>query len=184
MGQRANLQWDASDASGVGGVDVLLSRSGSNGPWETLASGIPNTGSFLWWVTGPPSTNAYMRVVVRDVYLNESDDAGDGSFQITTTTGVGDGPIGPLALEPVAPNPTRGPGRFGVVLPEAGRIALDILDVSGRRVAALANGFEAAGRREFAWDGRIGRGPAPAGLYFARLQAAGRVLSRSFAIAR
>jgi hypothetical protein len=184
MGQQAVLQWNAADASGVSGVDVLLSRSGNNGPWQKLATDIPSTGSFKWWVTGPPSANAYMRVAARDAFLNEALDVSDGPFEIATTTGVGDGPVGQLALEPVAPNPTRGPGRFGVVLPEAGRTALDILDVSGRRVAVLADGFEGAGRREFAWDGRTGRGPAPAGLYFARLQAAGRVLTRRFVVAR
>jgi len=184
MGQQASLQWSATDASGVIGVDVLLSRNGSDGPWQALATDIPNLGRFNWWVNGPTTTNAFFRVVARDAFYNEGGDDGDGPFQIVAVTGVGDGPVGPLALEPVAPNPTRGPSRIGVVLPEAGRIALDILDVSGRQVAVLADGFEGAGRREFAWDGRTGRGPAPAGLYFARLQAAGRVLTQRFAIAR
>jgi hypothetical protein len=184
MGQRAVLEWSASDPSGIRSVDVLLSRNGSGGPWSTLISETPNTGSFNWWVTGPTTNNAYVRIVARDTFYNEALDVSDGPFQVIATTGVGDGPAGLLALDPVAPNPTRGPSHFGVVLPVAGRIALDILDVSGRRVAALASGYEAAGRREFAWDGRIGRGPAPAGLYFARLEAAGRVLTRRFAVAR
>jgi hypothetical protein len=183
MGERTMLRWDALDPSGVGSVDLLLSRSGNGGPWETVVEAIPNTGWYYWWASGPPTPDAYMRVVARDPYLNEALDTSDGPFEIIYTTGVDDGPLGPLALEPVAPNPTRGPSRFGVVLPQAGRIALDILDVSGRRVATVADGFEPAGRREFAWDGRAGRDPAPAGLYIARLEAAGRVLTRRFAVA-
>jgi hypothetical protein len=184
MGQRAVFQWNATDASGVGSVDVLLSRNGEGGSWQPLASALPNTGALHWWVTGPPTANAYVRVVARDIYSNEAQDDGDGPFQIVSTTGVGDGPAGPLALEPVAPNPTRGPSRIGVVLPEAGTIRLAVLDVGGREVAVLADGFEPAGRRQFTWDGRAGRGAAPAGLYFARLKAEGRVLTRRFSLAR
>lgn len=183
-GEWAVLQWNASDASGVRNVDVLISRTGPAGPWQTLVSEIPNTGSFNWWVTGPTTDNAYVRVLARDIFYNEALDASDGPFAILPTVGVGEGPLSPLALDPVAPNPTRGPSRFGVMLPEPGRIRLDILDVGGRQVAVLADGFETAGRREFAWNGRTARGLAPAGLYFARLQTSGRVLTRRFAIAR
>jgi hypothetical protein len=99
-------------------------------------------------------------------------------------TGVGDGPGGLLALDPVAPNPTRGSSRFGVTLPEAGTIRLAVLDVAGREVAVVADGFQPAGRRDLAWDGRGRGGPAPAGVYIARLEASGRILTRKFVLAR
>jgi 3',5'-cyclic AMP phosphodiesterase CpdA len=183
MGQQATLQWNASDASGVGGVDLYLSRTGAGGPWDPLELGIPNSGSFRWWVSGPPTSNAYLLVLARDTFYNEALDTSDSPFQIIGTTGVGDGPAGPLALEPVAPNPTTGASRFGVVLPAAGRIRLEVLDVGGRRVATIANGFQPAGRTEFSWDGRAAGLRAPAGLYFLRLEAAGRVLTRRFTVA-
>jgi hypothetical protein len=183
MGQIASLQWSATDGSGVKSVDLRLSRAGPGGPWETLGAPIPNTGSFDWWVTGPPTNNAVLLVAARDPYFNEAQDVGQ-PFQIIETTGVGDGPVGPLALEPVAPNPTPGPSRFVVALPQAGTIRLDILDVAGRQVALLADGFQPAGRLEFAWDGRSAVSKAPAGHYFVRLEAAGHVLTRRFAVAR
>ena len=110
-------------------------------------------------------------------------EARDQPFQIGGTTGVDDGPLGPPGLDPVAPNPTRGPGRFGVTLPSAGRIRLTVMDVAGREVAVLADGPEPAGRREVSWDGRVGRGRADAGLYFVRLESAGQVQTRKFAVA-
>jgi hypothetical protein len=184
MGQRAALQWSATDPSGIGGVDILLSRSGSDGPWQALATNIPDLGVFNWWVTGPPTTNACIRVVARDTVLNEGFDDGNGQFQIVSTTGVAETAAGLLALEPVVPNPTTGHTRFGVVLPEAGKVRLFILDVGGRMVEGLANGFEPAGRKEFAWDGSAGRARVPAGVYFVRLEALGRVLTQRFTVAR
>jgi len=180
-----NLQWNATDdASGVRDVDLLLSRNGPNGPWETLVSEIPNTGAYPWRVIPPGTSNARIAVVARDSFYNFTVDSSDGPFQITGTTAVEDGAAGPLALEPVAPNPTRGPGRYHVVLPGSGRVRLEVLDVGGRVVAQLADGFKPAGRHEFAWDGRGHLGPVPAGVYVLRLESSGRTLTRKFVIAR
>jgi len=184
-GQWANLLWSAADdGSGVRNVDILISRNGPNGPWETVASESPNTGAIQWRVTGPGTANARFAVVARDSFYNFAVDPSDGPFQITGTTAVEDGAAGPLALEPVAPNPTRGLSRFRIVLPGAGRVRLEVLDVEGRVVAVLADGFEPAGRREFAWDGRGHLGSVPAGVYVLRLESSGRSLTRKFVIAR
>jgi 3',5'-cyclic AMP phosphodiesterase CpdA len=183
MGQQASLEWDAADASGMMDVDLYLSRTGPAGPWDPVELGVPNSGSFRWWVTGPPTVDAYLRVSARDIFFNQAVDMSDSPFQIIGTTAVGAGPAGPLALEPVAPNPTTGASRFGVVLPAAGGLRLEIVDIGGRRVATIAHGFQPAGRREYAWDGRAAGVRAPAGVYFVRLEAAGRVLTRRFTIA-
>jgi hypothetical protein len=180
MGQRATITWNATDASGVASVDVLLSRNGGSGPWQALASAIPNAGSFNWWVTGPPTTQALVRVVARDVFGNAAAAVSNAAFQIFSTTAVSAGPPGPLALEPVAPNPSSGRSRLGVVLPESGRVRLGVLDVTGREVVVLVDAMQPAGRLEFDWDGHS----MPPGLYIARLEAAGHVLTRRFTIAR
>jgi len=185
-GQWVNVQWSAADdGSGMRDVDLLLSRNGPDGPWETVMSEIPNAGASYWMVDGPGTDNARFAVVARDSSHNSALDSSDRPFRIITgTTGVGEGAAGPLALEPVAPNPTRGLSRFGIVLPEAGKVRLEVLDIGGREVALVADGFEPAGRREFAWEGRSRDGPVPAGIYVVRLDAMGRTLTRKFAIAR
>jgi len=78
---------------------------------------------------------------------------------------------GGLRLEPARPNP------FGVMtviafdLPRPGHTRLAILDVGGRTVAELVNGFRPAGWAISIWQGRAATGPvAPPGLYFARLE--------------
>jgi hypothetical protein len=184
-GTWADLRWNATDDGvGVREADILLSRSGLTGPWEAIASQIPNTGSFRWRVTGPMTMDARFGVFARDSFYNFSLAVGDRSFTIYATTAVEDGAAGPLALAPVAPNPTTGRCRFGIVLPEPARIRLSVLDVGGREVAVLADGVEPAGRSEHAWDGRTRYGPVAPGLYFVRLEAAGGIRTRRFAVAR
>jgi hypothetical protein len=83
-----------------------------------------------------------------------------------------------LALEPARPSPMRGTGRLGFVLPRAARVRLGVLDLQGREIAVLADGVFPAGHHTAMWDGGTERGSAPAGLYFARLSAEGRVFSQ------
>ena len=184
MGQQADIQWTTSDATIVGGAKIQLSRSGPAGPWVPLASLGPGATSYGWWVTGPPTDEACLRVVVRDTLGFETADTSDGPFRIATTAGVGGGTTDGLEMGPVVPNPARGSSRVVVRLAEPATIRLSILDVEGRVVAVLAEGWAAAGPREFGWDGRATTGRAPAGLYFARLEAGGRARVRRFVVMR
>jgi hypothetical protein len=82
IGTAQNVTWTASDNVGVTSVDILLSRNGNTGPWETLALGEPNDGTFSWNVTGPPTNNAVLQVVAHDAAGNNGSDMSDASFTI------------------------------------------------------------------------------------------------------
>jgi hypothetical protein len=76
----------------------------------------------------------------------------------------------PLAVLPNHPNPFRSDTRIAFHLPEGGRIRLDIVDVSGRRVASLLDQLLPAGDHDVPWDGHDLRGrPVSAGVYYARI---------------
>jgi hypothetical protein len=63
------------------------------------------------------------------------------------------------------------------VIPEAGRVRLEVFDVGGRKVATLADGQQEAGAHEFLWRpdrSRTGSPALPSGVYFARLEWVGR----------
>ncbi len=83
-----------------------------------------------------------------------------------------------LALAPPAPNPARGHVAFAFQTPEAGPLALEILDVQGRAVWARGvdvgrdgTGGPAVARFTWGWDLRDRDGRAvPPGLYLARLR--------------
>ncbi|MFI5372765.1 MAG: S8 family serine peptidase, partial [Candidatus Eisenbacteria bacterium] len=59
------LTWNATDPDGVASVDLKLSRDGGYN-YTTIATGIPNTGSYNWNVTGPTTNNAILSVVAHD----------------------------------------------------------------------------------------------------------------------
>lgn len=94
------------------------------------------------------------------------------------STAVEDGGPHALALAPPRPSPMRGAVEIGFSLPRATTVRLGILDLQGREIAVLAEGGLPAGPHTVRWDGGTSRGAAPAGLYFARLVAEGRVLSQ------
>jgi hypothetical protein len=88
-----------------------------------------------------------------------------------------DGPGGAPRLA-AARNPFRGALELRLDLPEPAPVRLDVIDVLGRRVAAVDFGSLGGGAHRLAWDGRTdsGREAAP-GLYWARVTAGAGVLT-------
>jgi hypothetical protein len=91
-----------------------------------------------------------------------ADDPGDRGTAATPT------------LRVAGANPFRGTTRLAIDLPRAGDAELRVVDAAGRRVRRLSSGARSAGRHDIAWDGNDESGRrAPAGLFFAILDAAG-----------
>jgi len=57
-----------------------------DGPYEAIATGIANTGSHPWTITGPMTTNAFLRVVAYDAQGQATADVSDASFTIYDPT--------------------------------------------------------------------------------------------------
>ena len=72
------------------------------------------------------------------------------------------------------PNPFNPTTELTLDLPEEARVRLDVFDVSGRRVAVLAEGYYGAGSHSFLWDAA----DRPSGVYFYRITASDRTLTR------
>jgi hypothetical protein len=91
--------------------------------------------------------------------------------------GVGEERIvasGPAVLLAPRPNPFTSETRFEFHLDEAGPVRLTVYDTAGRRVALLVDRELPGGRHAREWGGIRGDGSdAPAGVYFAVLEAAG-----------
>jgi hypothetical protein len=77
-------------------------------------------------------------------------------------------------LYPPFPNPLEGSSTIRFDLARPASLKLDVFDLSGRRIARLADGDFAAGTFSTHWNGRVdGGGNAGAGLYFVRMSGAG-----------
>jgi photosystem II stability/assembly factor-like uncharacterized protein len=99
------------------------------------------------------------------------------SADVLTIATAGNGP----ALTG-SPNPFRTDSALRYVIPEAGRVRLEVFDAGGRRVATLADGQQDAGAHESLWRpdrSRTGSQALPSGVYFARLEWVGRSGSTS-----
>jgi hypothetical protein len=84
-----------------------------------------------------------------------------------------------------SPNPAQGPITLRFALPHAARMRLDIYDTNGRRVRQLGSSTRPVGEHAIAWDLRDESGRAVrAGLYFARLEVDGLVLTQKVATLR
>ena len=65
----------------------------------------------------------------------------------------------------------------------AADVRLIVLDVTGREVATLINGWQSPGRHDVVFDRRSGRITVPPGVYFARLQVEREERVRRFVLA-
>ena len=120
--------------------------------------------------------------MARDRAGNVVSDVSDGVFMILSSSvaGVDDGPVTAFALAAPRPNPVRGSGAIVFALPTATHVRLAVLDVQGREVAVLADGLYAAGRHPVT----LSSARLEPGLYFARLEAAGRRFTQRIVLMR
>ncbi|MCX7834436.1 MAG: hypothetical protein N2450_00005, partial [bacterium] len=59
-GMSDTIRW--STGAVVGNVNIELKRNYPTGVWEMLANNVPNTGQYLWTVSGTPSNNCILRI--------------------------------------------------------------------------------------------------------------------------
>ncbi len=137
-------------------------------------------------VSSPPDTGYadagaigfYYKLSAVDAHGNES------GFALLTPASTAEvsGATLALALAAPAPNPASGSVMLRITLPTTDRADLAIHDVSGRRVRTVLTGVHGPGEHAVRWDGRDDAGHALApGLYFVRLETAGRVLTQRIA---
>jgi len=103
---------------------------------------------------------------------------------LVAVTAAGAAPAG-VTLAPGRPNPYNPSTTVEFTLPEAGRVAVRIFDVMGRRVRVLADAVLGPGAHAIEWDGRNEMGlEAASGTYFVELTALGRREVRKLVLAR
>ena len=135
-----------------------------------------------------PSSNMMMRFVAEGAGAGRVEAAVDDFRMLSLTAGAGasvaDNAIAPkaeattLALRVEGPNPSRRESRLSYALPARAAVDLAVFDLGGRRVRDLVRGVAEPGQHQAIWDGldRAGQ-PVGSGVYFARLEYQGRVLT-------
>ena len=99
-------------------------------------------------------------------------------------SGLAAGPDAPLLI-PNRPNPFRSDTSLPFQLGRDGHVTLDVMNVTGRRVARLVDRPLSAGSHAALWDGRDALGHRVAsGTYFYRVQASGASAIRKMVLVR
>ncbi len=84
-------------------------------------------------------------------------------------------PVASFALAPASPNPFRGSTALAFDVPAGAAARMAVYSADGRLIRTLVDGVVASGSRTATWNGTDDFGvPAAAGLYYIRLEAAGR----------
>lgn len=77
-----NVQYTATDVSGVPVVSVFMSDNGGT-TWKPLARDIPNTGTYAWFVPNRPGPNTLVRITATDGAGNPGQDVSNAVFTVT-----------------------------------------------------------------------------------------------------
>jgi len=85
----------------------------------------------------------------------------------------------------VGPNPVGSSTTIVYGIPAETKVSIKIFDVRGRLVKSVVDGIKAPGEYKIGWDGRNRDGSqVAAGIYFVRLDAAGRHISKKAVLVR
>ena len=102
----------------------------------------------------------------------------------SSPTGIGDGVPAAFVFGGVSPNPAHRQTRMRFGVPRSAHVSLDVYDVSGRRVAKVADRTFEPGYHELSWSGTGDMGSVPSGIYFMRFAAGEAVMTRRFVLIR
>jgi YVTN family beta-propeller protein len=175
---RYTVRWEV--PKGFDGAWVAVLHTFDDGEnWVLDASRLANTGAYEWEVPSVAADSARIGIVLVDSEGETGDEvigvlSVSEVFQVFGPTEVESAPA-VLTFAPIQPNPARGQAMMRFGLPRAAEIRLEVFDLQGRRVRALAMGPHAAGWHEVGWNGRTDSGGRlGAGLYFVRFRAGDR----------
>lgn len=176
IGATTEVTWQVAPQSAA--VASLLFSSDDGQHWTIVAEGVPNTGSTLWTVSGPATSQARVAVMVTYAVdeagvITESELAVSDPFVVGATLAVGDAKAA-FALRPT--NPSSGPMTVNFSLASDAAATLEVCDIAGRRVAMSRIEAGSAGPQTARF------GALPAGVYLVRLTQAGRHLSSRVAV--
>lgn len=176
VGANTLLTWNANTEPDVAGYEVYRGEKATFDPDPSNLVGLTALTNFL-----DLSAGQYYKLAAIDTHGNRS------GYALLTPTGVldaGDTAPRELSFTLASANPAVGGASLRYALPSACRVRVQLLDVNGRMVRTLLDASMAAGTYTARWDGRDATGArSAAGMYFARLTAGERTITRRIVLA-
>lgn len=176
-GANIRIEWVLSEAGEDVDFYILRACEPSTMFIEIASAAVSGDGlSFSFTDTScEPSTAYRYRVDVRD----------GSERKVLFETGPIMTPAMALFLGQNRPNPFNPSTTINYYLPETCSVVLEIYTVNGEPVRCLVDGRRTGGSHTAMWDGNDGKGrPVDSGVYFYRLRAGKKVLSRKMILLR
>jgi hypothetical protein len=155
---------------------IELNRTYPGGSWETIASGVPNTHTYSWTVSGAATTTA--RIRIRGYSNPAIGDTSNVNFTIrvpgSPQLSAEDGQSVPteFRLAQNYPNPFNATTQIEYDLPQPTHVQLRVFDMLGHEVITLTDALQPAGRFRVSWNGRDKEGRfAGSGVFFYQIKA-------------
>jgi len=179
------------DLNRDGKLDLATANFSANTVSVLLGDGAGGFGTSVDFATGAGPSSVVMGDLNRDgkpdLAVANNKVPGTVSVLLNTTPLVAappGAPVAEFALGPIAPNPSRGSAHVPFALPREAQVRVRLLDIMGRRVAALADAVYPAGRHEVTWNNSVRDGAAPAGVYLVRCEMDGKTFVRRVVMSR
>lgn len=187
-GSAAWAQWGVGSIQWTTTANSITAASAGS---ATLANPATELAAFEFDISPSATPGTNVPLTLATYLCNEGDPSPqivNGVIQIRNTTDAGPATAA-FALGAPSPNPVRGSARVPFSIPAAPaggtHVSLAVFDVNGARVRTLVDDVLPSGPHEAAWDARDEHGrPVGPGLYFLKLAAAERVLSRKIGVIR
>ncbi len=181
VGTDVQLHWNRAVAPDL--RDYAVYRATSSGVTPVPINFLASAEDTVATDANAPSSALYYIVTAYDVHANQSHPSNEA--HVGSLTGIGNLPsVTALTVLQNHPNPFTATTEFQIGLPESGDVRVDVFDVAGRRVMTMdAKGVKGWQRIPFAARDQRGRSLA-SGVYFARVSAAGKTITKKMVIAR
>ena len=119
---------------------------------------------------------------IYNYYISAVSEGGELFRSQTVTVNL---PPKPVTLYQNFPNPFNPSTIISFFIPERSPVRLDIFDTGGKRVDTVVNGIKSAGRYNIEWNGfNSGGNKVSSGVYFYRLTAGRKILTRKLVLMR
>ncbi len=177
------VSWTSSvPLSSVANVTIEFSQNGSTGPWTTLASNIPNSGTFQWTTPNVMSSNCYLRYTINDgtttKVITSANSFGVGVC--TASTGIATGLSVSSIAANVFPNPASNEASVHFNLSKESAVSVSITNLLGEETSVIRNQNFSSGTQNVS----LPVSELKQGIYFCNITSMGGKQTIKFVVAR
>jgi len=136
------ISWASSVPLGsTANITIEFSQNGTGGPWTTVASNVPNSGTYQWATPAISSNNCYLRYTINDGSTNKVITSAQafGIGNCSVATGVSEGIAAASVTATIYPNPVVNEANLHFNLSKESDVSVSIVNLLGEELTVVDN---------------------------------------------